>query len=237
VISQCVFGRLVLEVLKGCSAFTFSARRLDSPQCRWEKGKPVRVTGIRRSGTTLCCISSCIFLVSIRCYYGVICHVHGTCGQRPSCVWRSLLWFPYLIPLPARSCCGFRNQSRRPWRNVATRPTTKHYTPECLYHDHSSKICLTSVFVGNLARILTKLPTILVRWYFSQANVRNSTLKLSKYCPIPLFLLPDLSVSVNFNTSRSWDSLNIFIGERLEIFRVLLRISQSASFGYELLDL
>jgi hypothetical protein len=99
------------------------------------------------------------------------------------------------------------------------------------------KICLTSVFVGNLARILTMLPTILVRWYFSQANVRNSTLKLPKNCLIPLFLLPDLSISVNFNTSRSRDALNTCIGERLEIFRVLLRISQSASFGYELLDL
>ena len=37
--------------------------------------------------------------------------------------------------------------------------------------------CLTSVFVTKLVRILTKIPTILVRWYSSQANARKSILK------------------------------------------------------------
>jgi len=88
------------------------------------------------------------------------------------------------------------------FRNVAPRPTTHHHMPECLYHDHSPTTWLTSVFVRNLVRILTKVLTILVSWYFSQANARKSTLKWIRYCFIPLFLLPDFS-NVSFNSSRS----------------------------------
>ena len=151
---------------------------------RW--GRPIRVTGIRDKFLPFSIVSDLTtewsamltaLAASGHLAYDALCFVSLL---NPVAV-PSMLWDPN--PLSA---------TLTNFRNVATRPTT-HHIPECLYRDHSSTMCLTSVFVGNLVWILTKLPTILVRWYFSQANARKRTLKRTRYCFIPLFLLPDSS--------------------------------------------
>lgn len=98
-------GRLFIEP---CQMSVNKMKKLVKTGCfmsHWHIGfavdrgaKPVQIPrrGATESSLGLACVAYVIvFLGSIRCYYVVVYHVDGICGQRPSCVRHCQLCFPY----------------------------------------------------------------------------------------------------------------------------------------------